>query len=209
MASHCLVFYCGDSVETILSSYLRKNCHDRLRGAFQRAAVLRSIHARVEAVNWPPCQNCVLCSECQNGFIWTQSWVNVQLENTPEKHLSGGAFGWKRDVFWSRVESSHHLLGPGWSWFSPQRAGSTAIRWAGAGRGGAWRAPSARPSRGRSEKTGHDSATQSPSQYSQNPAFKSQQAWWQNKICNGFNRILNLMKSTTDCKACEICSRWQ
>ena len=59
-------------------------------------------------------------------------------------------------------------------------------------------------------RQGHDSVTQSPSHYSRDPAFSNLgNPVPKNKIYNGFNHVLNLMKSTTDCKASQIYCRWQ
>lgn len=109
--------------------------------------------------------------------------------------------------------SAHRSPGPGWCWSSPQRAGSSAIQGAEAGRGAAWRAPSATPSPGRSERQrrgGHDSVNAKPI---------TLQSWIQlpnldrldgrTKYVMDLTTILNLMKSSTDCKASEIYSRWQ
>lgn len=146
---------------------------------------------------------------CQKGFYSFSVCVpRVGLTYRLNLCCNSMCLQMRMDEYW-RLQSPRHSLGPGWSWPSLQWAGSTAIQWAEAGTEATWRAPSATPSQGRSEKTGHDSITQSPSHYSRDPAFKSQQACSQNKIYNGFNHILNLMKSTTDCKAFEIYSRWQ
>lgn len=145
---------------------------------------------------------------CAKRISSHQGLTRVGLTYRLNLHCNSMRLQMCMDKYW-RVRSPRHSLGPGWSWPSLQRAGSSASQWAEAERGAAWRAPTATPSQGRSEKTGHDSIMQSPSHYSRDSAFKSQQACSQNKIYNGFNHILNLMKSTTDCKAYEIYSRWQ
>lgn len=122
----------------------------------------------VKVVNW---HHCNLLNVCQKDFIPSPRVGSTYRLNL---HWKSMRLQMRMNEYWG-VWSTDHSLGPGWSWSSLQWAGSSAIRWAEAGRGAAWRAPSATPSQGRSEKTGHDSVTQSPSQYSRDPAFKSQQ----------------------------------
>lgn len=181
----------GDNVEASLTSY--KTCgtlarRTVLRGAFYRATlVLYSMYASARVVNWHYCKTAIrpTCTK----RIWIPSgyhhrWLDLAWVCTITACIY-------RSV-WTNTERvlTPYSPGPGWSWPSPQRAGSSSSRWAGAGRGAAWRAPSATPSQGRSEETGRDNITQSTSHHStviSASLFRNKNKIW--------SHALNFMKS--------------
>lgn len=128
-----------------------------------------TVESYSRVVNWHSCKNETKC--LRTGFHSRPDTGRLTYRlnlHHNSKHL------WMCMSELGGAQSLHHSPGPGWSWPSLRWAGSSSSRRAEAGRGAAWKAPSATPSRGRSEETGHDSITHRT--IAPSPSFQSQQA---------------------------------